>query len=107
MPVFKLLPILSDRLWSPAADGLDVLLQDGDSGASAGGGSDLSSILGISSSSGGGGGGGGSGNQLNEKLRILTDGVSLLLRVGTAHNSINSELVTRHKSSGRCRHDAM
>lgn len=59
---------------------------DADSGAGAGGGgggSDLSSILGISNSSGGGsgGGGGGQGNQLNEKLRILTDGVSLLLRV--------------------------
>ncbi|KAE8752295.1 hypothetical protein FOCC_FOCC001088 [Frankliniella occidentalis] len=58
---------------------------DADSGAGGGGGgSDLSSILGISNSSGGGsggGGGGGQGNQLNEKLRILTDGVGLLLRV--------------------------
>lgn len=65
---------------------------DGESGGG-GGGSDLSSILGISNSSGGGGGGsvslggggGGGGNPLNEKLRILTDGVSLLLRMGAVN----------------------
>lgn len=71
--LYQPLLVLTDDLLGPQGDG--------DSSASGGGGSDLSSILGISNSGGGGSGGSGGGNQLNEKLRILTDGVSLLLRV--------------------------